>query len=97
MSGSRLRFTGAEPESTLQGGLGLCADSVGDGLAIAVQGDERDTLYPGRLREMGLLVDVDLGDLQLAAAIGGDLVDDRRQLTARSTPRRPVVHKDGSV
>ena len=42
-------------------------------------------------------VDVDLDELGALAEFGGDLVDNRRHLTARAAPFRPEVDDDGHV
>jgi len=48
-------------------------------------------------RGLLVLVDVDLDDLEGLAALGGDLLDHRRDAPARSAPRRPEVHEHRNV
>ena len=46
---------------------------------------------PVALRELGLLVDVDLDDAKLVAPLVRDLIEDGRDGTARAAPLRPEV------
>src|SRR5262249_31185016 len=45
-------------------------------------------------RRRGILVDVELGDLEATRVFGGDMVQGRRDHLAGSAPLGPVVHQD---
>ena len=47
-----------------------------------------------RMASSGLLVDVELGDRDLVAVLGGDLVEDRGDHLARPAPLGPEVDDD---
>ena len=48
------------------------------------------------LRDLGLVVDVDLVEL-CALDLAGELLEEGRDHAARATPRRPEVNEDGLV
>lgn len=48
------------------------------------------------LRDLGLIVDVDLVEVD-AGDLVGELLEDRRDCAARAAPRCPEVDKDGLV
>ncbi len=76
--------------------LGVGADDRLDGLAGLEQdhrGDREHLEARGGLR---VLVDVELDDSQLRA-LGGDLLEDRRDDAARTAPRRPEVDEHGPL
>ena len=78
-------------------GLRLGADDgLGDlATLVHVQGrDGHDAVLGGRTR---VLVDVELDDLDLVAVLGGDRLEGRRDLAARTAPGGPEVHQDGLV
>src|SRR5882672_10571372 len=49
------------------------------------------------LRDLLILVDVDLGHLELARVLLGHFVENRRDRLARAAPLRPVVHQDRDI
>ena len=57
--------------------------SVGDAHHVEAAGD------------VGVVVDVELGDRELAGLLGGDLVEDRGDHLARAAPLGPEVDEDG--
>src|SRR5204863_10175097 len=66
-----------EAEGGLEVGLRHRADGpVGD-LPVLEDGEERDALHPVARREVAVLVDVQLADDDVVAALGRDLLEDR--------------------
>ena len=55
----------------------------------------RDRLHAQLLGEIGMLVDIDFDELDLALGLAHDLFDRRAQLFARAAPRRPKIDDDG--
>ena len=92
-----LRSRGLEAERLLERGLRLGADRLRGDLSVAVEHHVRDAAHTGALRQYGLVVDVDLADLDGPGALGRDLLDHGAEHAAGSAPRRPVVHDHGHV
>ena len=70
------------------------ADELGDDLAVAKRLDGRDALDAEQLRDVRVLVGVDLRQDDLAVAGGGGLLERRAELTAGAAPRGPEVDDD---
>src|ERR687895_20711 len=80
-----------ELERSLKRRLRLSAQGSRGRLAVAVQDDEGDRARAGALSQLGLLVDVDLADLEGPWTLGGDLIDHWVDQAAGPAPRRPIV------
>src|SRR5205085_10389895 len=80
-----------EPERALDGALRLRPDRRGGRLAVLEEDDRRNRDDPVLLRERRLLVDVDLHEAELLAALVGDLVEDGRDGVAGTAPLGPEV------
>ncbi|KAG0162572.1 hypothetical protein DFQ30_001712 [Apophysomyces sp. BC1015] len=65
--------------------------------AVLEQDQCRDAPHAELGRGRGVLVDVDLSDLQALAVVTRHLVEQRRNHLARAAPLRPEVDKDGLV
>src|SRR5262249_53158464 len=86
-----------EREGLLQRVLGTRADAVGHELAALEEGERGD---PGDAEAAGqarLRVDVEPGDLQRAAVLVGELVEDGSHHPTRAAPGGPEVVDDGNV
>ena len=70
------------------------AGELVDDLAVLERLDRRDALDAGRPGQLLVGVHVDLGQLDLAVARLGGLLERRRQLPAGAAPRGPEVHDD---
>ena len=75
--------------------LGVGADEAVDDLAVLQRVHGRDRLHLERLADRRVLVDVDLGQHDLAVGLVDDLLEDRAERPARPAPRRPQVDDDG--
>src|SRR5439155_20829692 len=64
-------------------------------LAVLEEQEGRDAQHVVLLGDVLVRVDVQLADLQLALVLGRQLIDERREVAARSTPGRPEIHQDG--
>ncbi len=71
------------------------AEEPVDDLAVAQGVHRRDRLDPELRRDLRVLVDVDLGEHDLALGGVDHLLDDRSERAARAAPRRPQVDDDG--
>src|SRR5689334_21566463 len=90
------RLGGVAREPLAQPGLGSArADLHVDGFAVLVEdhrGDRADAVLHGR---RGVLVDVQLDDLDLAAQFSCELFEHRRNGTARAAPFSPEIDEHG--
>ena len=75
----------------------LGADEAVDDLAVDQGVHRRDALHLEGLGHAGVVVDVDLGQHDLAVGVGDDLLDDRTERPARAAPRRPQVDDHGHL
>ena len=77
--------------------LGQRADEAVDRLAALEQHAERDAAHAEHLRQLGgdlgLLVGVELGQLEAAGVGGLELLEHRAERLARAAPRRPDVEQ----
>ena len=76
-------------------GGGTRAEELGDDRAVLEGLDGRDRLDLELPRDPLVGVGVDLGEDDLALALGGGLLEDRAQRAARAAPLRPEVDDDG--
>ena len=67
------------------------------GCAVLENDQGRDAHDVEAAGQVGLLVDVDLGDPDLALLLAGDLLEDRGDHLARPAPLGPEVDEDGLV
>src|SRR5882672_8975981 len=77
--------------------LALQANDLIHDLAVLEEqqrGDGVDAVLDG---EILMVVDVDLGDLDLAIVLGGEFVQHRRELFAGPAPFGPEIDEDGPV
>lgn len=89
------RLADERGEVGLEGRLGLRTDDGLDDLTVLEhlhRGDGGDLVGRSRL---GVLVNVQLDDLDLVAVLFGDLVEDRADSAAGTTPLCPEVNEDG--
>src|SRR4029450_1347469 len=68
-----------------------------DNLAALVDMHRRDADDAVTAGHPGVLVGVELDDLDLVGVLGGQLFEHRRDRAARTAPRRPEVHEDWLV
>ena len=94
------RFVGARHvlvEELPHLGLGQRADEAVDRLAALEQDAERDAAHAEHLRQLlrdlGLLVGVELDELEAAGVVGLELLEDRAERLAGAAPRRPDVEQ----
>src|SRR3954454_2811105 len=73
------------------------SDEAGDGHAVAEDRDRRDALDAEAVAELGVGLDVDLGQLDTPLALGGLGLDDRAERPARAAPGGPEVDDDGDL
>ena len=73
------------------------ADLGGGQLAVLEQHQRRDPAHRVLARDLGIVVDVDLHDLDLAGMGRGDLVHDRPDHLAGPAPLGPEVDHDGDL
>src|ERR1700684_2566150 len=66
-----------------------------DDLSALEDGQGRDVQDPVLLRRDRVVVHVQLDDVDLVSVLAGDLLENRRDLAARTAPLGPVVHDDG--
>ena len=77
--------------------LGDCADEAVDELSADEGEDGGDALDLERLGDLGVLVGVDLDELDLAVALVGESFKDRSEDAAGAAPRGPAVDDDGNL
>src|SRR5690606_13376282 len=81
----------------LQARLRRSTCAVGDQLAALEHHQRRDSAHAELGRQARVLVDVHLGDLQLALVLGRELLERRADLTAGAAPLRPEIHQDRNI
>src|SRR6056297_74935 len=84
-------------DPVLQRGLGGGAGAVRDHLAILEDEQRRDAADAHGGGGVRVAVNVDLGDLDLAAHFFGQFFEGRTDLLARATPFGPEIDHDGNV
>src|SRR6476620_3500507 len=67
------------------------ADLLRDRLAALEQQHRRDSAHAVAARNVGILVDVELGHGDLVAKLGGDFLERRSDHPARAAPFRPKI------
>jgi hypothetical protein len=77
--------------------LGCAPTAIPAGLAVLEDHDRRDRDDPEPHRDLLLLVDVQLHDLELVLALVRDLLEHRGDGMARATPLRPEVDDHGLI
>src|SRR5208283_4357334 len=82
---------------TKQGRLGLGPDDLLDDLAAGEHVHGRNGHDAVTLGYGGVLVDVELDDVDLVRVLGGDLLKHRGDHAARAAPFGPVIHDDRLV
>ena len=93
-----LRLGGSEPFDELGHSLlGEGADEAIDDLAVLQGVDRGNRLDLEGGRDLGVLVNVDLDEIDPPVGGADHLLDDRPQRAARSAPRRPQVHDDRNL
>src|SRR5262249_49341782 len=80
----------------LELGLGYCADHLIGDLALLHEQERRNRADPVSRREARVLVDVDLGERDLAAGRLREVLEDGRDGFTRTTPFSPEVHHHDS-
>ena len=75
----------------------IVSDPLTDQLTALEDEERRDAADAEAGRDLRVLVDVELGHLGLALVLVGELIDERSDLLARTTPRRREVDEDGDV
>lgn len=78
-------------------GLGQGADLGGFYIAVLEQHQCGNTAYAILRWSIGILIDVQLADLEFAFVIPGDIVQDRGNHLARTTPFSPIINQNGAV
>src|SRR5262245_51254044 len=86
-----------EAEGALDRALRLCADDGRSRLAVLEQDHRRDRGNAVPIRQLALLVDVDLDELDLTIALFGNPVENRRDRMTRSAPLGPEVDEHRSL
>src|SRR5208283_3573930 len=71
------------------------ADPLRGGLAVLEQDHRRDRANAELARDIRILVDVELDDLDLRPELRGDFVEQRRDDAARAAPFGPEIDEDG--
>ena len=89
------RFRREAGDELAHGGLAYRAEEAVDDLAVAQRVDGRDGLHLEGRGGLGVLVDVDLDELDRARGLVDDGLEDGAESPAGSTPGRPEVDDDG--
>src|SRR5262245_58427875 len=84
-------------ETLLEGRLRPEADDLADRLATLDDEERRDAADPVLHRRLGVVVCVELAELDLARVLVCELLNDRRNHSARTAPGRPEVDQDRLV
>src|ERR1035437_10046845 len=77
--------------------LALGSHDAGRRLATLEENKGGDAHHIEAAGDVEVVVDVQLGDVQLARLLGGDLFEHRSDHFARATPFGPEVHQDRNV
>src|SRR5688572_13069438 len=83
------------PEELANLRFGNRAHELCDGTPVLERDDVGNRADIERLRQVGVLVGIDLDELDAAAEVFRDLVERRAERAARAAPRRPEVDDDG--
>src|SRR5579859_6884477 len=78
-----------------QGRLRLGADDLLDDLTVLEHCQRRDVQDPVGPHDLGVVVYIELDDVDLAGVLSSDLLEYRGNHSARTAPLRPVVDQYG--
>lgn len=80
-------------EQRFKGAFGLCTDQSIDQLAVFEQQQRGNAHHTELSGGGGVVIDIELADLDTALVLTGEFFDHRGNDAARATPRSPEVHE----